>query len=91
MVFQKSTADEDTEVDEEVGIAFPNLQESSHYFEMGGVSEHQTTISLVLLHCPQIGISKEEYSRILLALKKLTVTKPLSDVRFWGQLGVRLN
>lgn len=74
-LFEKSTTDEDTEVDEEVGIPFPDLQETSHYFEMGG-----------------IGISKEEYSRILLALKKLTVTHPLSDVRFWGKMfGIEAN
>ncbi|XP_065882304.1 radial spoke head protein 6 homolog A-like [Dysidea avara] len=68
-LYEKSAADEDTEVDEEVGVPFPNLQESAHYFEMGG-----------------IGISKEECSRVLLSLKKLTVTEPLSTVRFWGKV-----
>ena len=34
----------------------------------------------------QIGISKEECSRVLLSLKKLTITEPLSSVRFWGKM-----
>lgn len=91
MMLQKSTTDEDTEVDDEVGIPFPDLQETSHYFEMGGVSDYQSVniVNVASLFIMQIGISKEEYSRILLALKKLTVTQPLSDVRFWGELITR--
>ena len=37
-VHQRTDADTDVEVDEEVSIPFPDLMDSARYFEQGGVS-----------------------------------------------------
>ena len=38
VIAQVTTEEKEEEIDEEVGVPYPNLQESMYYFEQGGVS-----------------------------------------------------